>query len=119
MRMVIRLAGEEAVVAAPGRFDAESVAACRAALDELVAAGPQQVRLDLSRTISLDSSGIGAMVYLQKRLVAQGRKLVLSGLSGEPGELLRSLRVDRLIPTIASMSEVQRPSIGPAVGVPA
>ena len=119
MRMVIRLAGEEAVVAAPGRFDAETVAACRAALDELVAAGPQQVRLDLSRTISLDSCGIGAMVYLHKRLVAQGRKLVLSGLSGEPGDLLRSLRVDRLIPTLVNRSENARPAIGPAVGAAA
>jgi anti-anti-sigma factor len=117
--MVIRLADEEAVVAAPGRFDAETVAACRPALDELVAGGPAQVRLDLSRTISLDSSGIGAIVYLHKRLAAQGRRLVLAGLSGEPGNLLRSLRVDRLIPTETTPAAVEHRDIGPALGMAA
>ena len=69
--------------------------------------------------MSAPSGPLPAVYHPSLCIVAQGRKLVLSGLSGEPGDLLRSLRVDRLIPTLVNRSENARPAIGPAVGAAA
>ena len=58
--------------------------------------------LDLSLISFLDSSGIGMIVFLYKRLKSQGRSLELCGVHGQPKELMELLRIDKVIPFIAS-----------------
>lgn len=56
------------------------------------------VRLDLSEVDFLDSSGIGAIVFLWKRLRQSGRALVLIGPKGQPASLLDVLKIGKSIP---------------------
>ena len=91
-------ASDAAVVILDGDFDALGAGAVRPAFEELVVEGETDVVVDLSGVRFMDSSGIGALVFLYKRLVAAGRGLELVGLEGQPLELVSLLRVDKAIP---------------------
>ena len=78
------------VIALRGEFDALGTASIRAGLEQVAgSAGPALVVLDLSRVSFIDSSGVGAIVYLFKRLRALGRNLELTGVHGQVRELMR------------------------------
>ena len=66
-------------------------------LERLCDAWEGEVELDFTEVLFMDSSGIGAIVYLYKRLTAAGRKMQIVGASGQPLELLKTLRIDRSI----------------------
>lgn len=80
-----------------GRFDAERVVALRPALEALAATPARRVVLDISAVAMIDGSGLGAIAFLFKRLVASGRKLVLTGASGQPLTLLTELGLGDLL----------------------
>ena len=54
------------------------------------------VLLDLSRVEFIDSSGVGMLVYLCKRLKVRNAQLVLIGLNGEPLKLFKTLKLNTL-----------------------
>lgn len=80
-----------------GDLDALSVEGLRPLLDAIVTADTSDVHIDLSRVDYIDSSGIGALVFLYKRLQCQGRRLTLGGATGQPLELIQYLRINRSI----------------------
>jgi len=81
-----------------GDFDAEYVDHYRAQIDSLAAA-QEDVVLNLSRVSFVDSCGIGALVSLHRRLVANGHRLKVLGLRGQPLQLFINLQ---LIPLFCS-----------------
>jgi anti-sigma B factor antagonist len=64
----------------------------RERIDSLASAG-EDVVLDLSRVNFVDSTGIGALVGLHKKLVASGHALKVSGLRGQPLQLFINLKL--------------------------
>jgi anti-sigma B factor antagonist len=80
-----------------GELDAISVFDLRPVLDGLVTKRPKRVEVDLSRLRIVDSSGVGALVSLYKRLRAQGGEMVVSGLQNQPLAIFRLLRLDRVM----------------------
>ena len=81
-----------------GEMDAIGCGKTRSSFEEIVAASNEQaVALDLGGVTFLDSSGIGAIVFLFKRLKAKGSDLVIQGAEGQPRELLQLLRFDQAI----------------------
>ena len=79
-----------------GSLDALAVEILRPRFDELVES-QLDVALNLSKTQFIDSSGIGAIVFLFKRLRSLNLKLSLVGVHGQPLELLKHLRIDQSI----------------------
>ena len=77
-------------------MDADFMASIRDEL-EMLANGDDHVVLDVSAVTFIDSSGIGGMVFLYKRLATQGRKLMLHGLGGQPLQMLKYLRLNELL----------------------
>lgn len=73
-------------------LDAASVAAMREEIDA-IAAGDADVIIDMSQCRFIDSSGVGAIVYLHKRMRTRGYRVQLSGLQGQPLKLLRHLGI--------------------------
>jgi len=63
-----------------GELDVVSVYDLRPVLDTLVTGRPRRVEVDLSRLRILDSSGVGALISLYKRVRAQGGEVVVTGL---------------------------------------
>ena len=85
------------VVALPADFSGMAVEHYRDQFDELLNAPQSHLVLDFSGTDFIDSSGIGAMVFLYKRLARNGMSLELFKVSGQPHKLMTLLRVDRTI----------------------
>ncbi len=81
-------------------FDAEYVDQFRAQIDSLAKA-QEDVVLNLSRVRFVDSYGVSALVWLNKRLAAKGHRLKVMGLRGQPLQLLISLQ---LVPLICGQS---------------
>ncbi len=82
-----------------GEFDAEGSAEIRPELEAVAAQNASKhVCLDLQEVVFIDSSGVGAIVFLYKRLRENGRQLAISGAHGQPRELLELLRIHKAIP---------------------
>jgi anti-anti-sigma factor len=77
-------------------LDAAAMVSLRAQFEEF-ARGDDDIELDLSRVAFIDSSGVGGLVFLYKRLAAEGRRLTVIGLTGQPRQLLDHLSVARIL----------------------
>ena len=83
-----------------GEFDALGTVSIRKTLEETASSEEHQhIVIDLSRVIFIDSSGIGAIVFLFKRLRQKQRTLEITGVQGQPRELFELLRIHKAIPT--------------------
>jgi anti-sigma B factor antagonist len=80
----------------PGDMDAAAMRAQRTVYEEL-ASGDEDVAVDMSKVSFVDSSGVGAIVFMYKRLVANGHSLQLTGVKGQPLQLLTYLKLTDLI----------------------
>ena len=94
-----RDSANDLVISFAGEFDAVGTADVRPTLEEIAAMTDEpHVVLDLSGVTFMDSSGIGAIVFLFKRLRADGRSLALVGVYGQTRQLIELLRVDKALP---------------------
>ncbi|MCR9073996.1 MAG: STAS domain-containing protein [Alphaproteobacteria bacterium] len=87
------------VVHIDGPLDAASAFDARQKFEAVIEAGSAPVDIDMTKATFIDSSGVGAIVFIYKRLVLQGRAMTLQGLNGQPRDLIGMLRLDRTIPT--------------------
>jgi N-acetylglucosaminyldiphosphoundecaprenol N-acetyl-beta-D-mannosaminyltransferase len=102
----------------PGRLDVEAVRE-HAALEQQIMADRRHLLLETSRVDFIDSSGVGLLIRLQKKLRRAGRELVLLAPSAA---LLRALKLMRLLelfscaPNLASAAKfvAERASEGPS-----
>lgn len=74
-----------------GGLDSEASRTMRDSLVALAAVEARDVVIDLSHVTFIDGSGVGALSFLFKRLTARGRRLSLTGVSGQPLAMLRHL----------------------------
>lgn len=98
--MIIKLSGE---------MDALGCSKIRPELEAIANTAQLHIILDINQINFIDSSGIGAIVFLFKRLKAQQRSLEIVGAQGQPQELLKLLRIESAIPITAAaeMGEYQ------------
>jgi len=82
-----------------GDFDALNINQVRQQLEDIASQNQaQRIVLDLSHVSFIDSSGIGAIVFLFKRLHKEKRELELTGAQGQPRQLLELLRIHQAMP---------------------
>jgi anti-sigma B factor antagonist len=79
------------------RLDASVADSFRGSMSELMAAGGQRVLLDLEEVQFIDSSGLGAIVSIYRRLGRAGA-LAICGLTSPVLELFRLTRLDHVCP---------------------
>jgi anti-anti-sigma factor len=77
-------------------LDANTVEAMRVELDRL-AAMTDDLEIDMTQVRFMDSSGIGAIIFLFKRSRARGYKICVTGLSGQPLKLMQHLGIANLV----------------------
>ena len=63
---------------------------------EIIAQGIMEVRIDLSDLTYIDSSGLGTLVTINKRIKEKNGKLVLTGAQGLPLDLIKRTRLDKV-----------------------
>jgi anti-anti-sigma factor len=84
-------------------LDSEHVVSLQPSLELLVQDHNDNIILDFSNVNFIDSTGIGAIVFLFKRLTSQRRTLSLLNVSGQPHKLMTMLRVENAIPFIENI----------------
>ena len=89
--------GTQTLLRLEGTFDAISAPTARPAFDAVVNDKRSPVAIDMSGLRMIDSSGVGAVVSLYKRVRAQGGRISVQGLSGQPLAIFRLLRLDRVM----------------------
>jgi anti-sigma B factor antagonist len=80
-----------------GELDAVSVPDLRPVLDDLISKGHKKIVIDLSGLRLIDSSGVGAIVYLFRKLRAVGGTVSVKGASDQPLAILRLLKLDQIL----------------------
>ncbi len=90
--------GEETLVSIEGTLDALTAPELRPTLDAIVAEGKKSVTLDLQNLRLIDSSGVGALVSLLKRVRAYGGEVRISGLRDQPLAIFKLLQLNRVFP---------------------
>jgi anti-sigma B factor antagonist len=78
-----------------GELDALSCPELRVVLDTLAAQENCVVTVDLSELRLIDSSGVGVMVSLYKRVRANGGEVKFVGVTAQPLIIFKLLRLDR------------------------
>jgi anti-sigma B factor antagonist len=79
-----------------GALDSLTVREIKPVIDALVADRPRRVTVDFGDVTLLDSSGVGAIVSLFKRVKADGGELVVVGARDQPLAVLKLLKLDRV-----------------------
>jgi anti-sigma B factor antagonist len=79
-----------------GELDALTVTDLRPELDKIATDGGTRVVVDLTALRLIDSSGVGALVSLFKRVRAHGRQFEITGIQGQPLSIFQVLRLDRV-----------------------
>jgi anti-sigma B factor antagonist len=77
-----------------GELDANTAVQLREPFDLLLADGRDSVHVDLSGLRMIDSSGIGALVSLYKRVRARGGNVEIRNAVGQPAAILKLLKLD-------------------------
>jgi anti-sigma B factor antagonist len=107
-----------------GNLDATTCLEVRDRFEEAIATNPATVVLDLSGLRLIDSSGVGAVVSLFKRIRSAGGAFAITGLNGQPLSIFKVLRLDKVFgigePIGATIESARRtpssPPAGPEVG---
>lgn len=88
--------GESTVLRIFGSLDALSTPELRPTIEAIVAEKRSEVTVDLSDLRLIDSSGVGAIVSLYKRMRAVGSRVEVVGLRDQPLAIFKLLRLDRI-----------------------
>ena len=78
-----------------GSLDIGTVSNMKADIDALVSTGQHKVLFDLYDLEQIDSSGIGAIIALFKRVRSNRGDVKIARLMGQPKEIFSLLRLDR------------------------
>lgn len=79
-----------------GALDALTARDVRPVFDQVVAEKPRRVAIDLESLTLIDSSGVGAIVSLFKRVKADGGQVVIVHAQDQPLAVLKLLKLDRI-----------------------
>lgn len=98
-------AGGVTVVAVEGQLIVANRQELKQAIQEALDAGARRFVLDFSGTAYIDSSGLGALVSINKRVREVGGELRLAGLNEDLGSLFQLTKLDTLFAISESASE--------------
>ena len=98
MRHKVEHVGDETTLEIEGTLDAVTAPELRSVVDQLVSEKRPSVTLELSSLRLIDSSGVGVIVSLFKRIRANGGQVKIVGLRDQPRAIFRLLRLDRVFP---------------------
>lgn len=82
-----------------GDLNASALSEVRQIFDVMATSQAEEVIVDLSDVRKLDASGVGALVFLFKRLRNSKRSLSITGVKGQPEAIIRLLRMEKAIKT--------------------
>jgi anti-sigma B factor antagonist len=100
-----RLDGSTAVLAVDGEVDMASAPELRAALIDLLDKGATSLVLDLAGVSFMDSSGLGTLVGVLKRVRERDGSMRLASPTRAVLRVLELASLDRILPVTSSVEE--------------
>lgn len=97
MKASVALQGEIPTLEIEGELDVLSVPALRPLVEELIFEAGSKVVVDVSKLRLIDSSGVGALIALFRRLTSKGSRMTLRGAQEQPLFILRLMKLDRIL----------------------
>jgi anti-sigma B factor antagonist len=97
--------GDVVLLTLKGNLDALTAPELRPTIDEIVATRQLKVVFDLFELTLVDSSGVGAIVSLFKRVRMLGGDVKIARLANQPKEIFRLLRLDRAFELFDSIED--------------
>ncbi len=88
-----------------GSLDIGTVSTMKADIDSIVSGGKLKVLFDLYDLEQIDSSGIGAIIALFKRVRLNKGDVKISRLMGQPKEIFSLLRLDRVFEIVDDLDK--------------
>lgn len=82
-----------------GALNAAAMEHIREIFDAMAISEAKEVIIDLSKVKLMDASGVGALVFLFRRLKNADRSMKLIGAHGQPEAIIRLLRMEKAIET--------------------
>ena len=116
MSITTSASNDNLIISIKGRMDARFIDEKRHELELLPKEIVSDVLFDLSCTDFIDSSGIGFIVYLYKRLKPQQRRMAIIGLNGQPKDVIKMLRIDRMVDCVDTVEEFESQVAGKLPG---
>jgi len=90
-----------------GDFDATGSRDAQPHIDDVITGDfHAEIEIDFRQVKFLDSSGVGALVYLYKRLIERERNMRIENAHGQPLEIINLLRIGHAIPVNSRSREV-------------
>ena len=99
--------GDVEILTLKGNLDALTAPELRPTIDALVASRKIKVVFNLGELTLIDSSGVGAIVSLFKRVRMLGGDVKIACLANQPKEIFRLLRLDRAFDLFDSVEEAR------------
>jgi len=96
MKLDKTIDGDRVVLKISGELDSITAPEVRVTFDEVVESQPASVVLDLSSLRVIDSSGVGAIVSLFKRLRSTDTTFEVEGVQGQPLSIFKVLRLNKV-----------------------
>jgi anti-sigma B factor antagonist len=90
----VQARAEGLLVSLRGELNVRTAVELRGALLERTGDSPQQIVMDLSGLTGIDSSGIGLLVELKRRIERRGGRITLRGTSPRIRRVLEMSRLD-------------------------
>jgi len=97
--------GDVTVLRVRASLDAKTAAELKPEVVAIGESGTKKVVVDLSKLALIDSSGVGVLISLFKRLRAIGGQVCFAGVQAQPKEVFRLLRLDRSLDLCATVDE--------------
>jgi len=96
MTEIIREDQVKVFIELEGKIYVEDAAFLREKLLSYIAQGKKDFLITMSKVTYIDSSGLGVLVAIQKRVLEQGGEVKLQGLVGPVREIFSLTRLDRV-----------------------
>jgi anti-sigma B factor antagonist len=96
------------VVTLHGEVDLRSSPRLRDDLIDIIDERPQRLIIDLTHVSYMDSSGVGTLVEIKRRLEQNGGKLALAGLQPRVRSVFEITRLDRFFTLAADVNEARK-----------
>jgi anti-sigma B factor antagonist len=90
-----------------GNLDAATATTLKPEVVAIEQAKQLKVVVDLSKLTLIDSTGVGVLISLFKRLRALEGQVFFAGLNSQPKEIFRLLRLDRSLDLFPSVNEAR------------
>jgi anti-sigma B factor antagonist len=103
--------GDLTTIKIRGELDALSAPELRPHIEQLISDQRRRVAVDLSELRMVDSSGVGALVSLYKRVRAYGGEVSFDGVTAQPLVIFKLLRLDVVFELNSADASAPQPAL--------